>query len=232
MSEKSDNQQDKNFQIKEQIEYYLSDTNLEHDSFFHKKISEDPNGYLDLELLLKCNKCKNAGWTLDDIKTGIKLSDNIELDKEEKKVRRKDNKPLPELKLLAKKRKKEEKKEEEKEPIVLMFTCKESNESNWKDICKAFEKENDELKVVYGRFKDTIGHFVINPEKDEEIKFKDKFVFDNVEYNIKKCEGEDLINFYKDHGEHYKMCVKDKNKKGKKKDKKNKNKNKNKKEKK
>ena len=228
MSDKSNNQQDKdkNFLIKEQIEYYLSDTNLEHDSFFHKKISEDPNGYLDLELLLKCNKCKNAGWTLDDIKSGIKLSESIELDKEEKKVRRKDNKPLPELKLLAKKKKKEEKKEEEeKEPIVLLFTCKEPNESNWKDICNAFEKENEGLKVVYRRFKDTDGHIVISPENDEEIKFKDKFVFDNVEYNVKKCEGEDLINFYKDHGEHYKMCVK-KNKKGKKKDKKNKNKNK------
>ena len=66
---------------------------------------------------------------------------------------------------------------------------------------------------------------MISPENDEEIKFKDKFVFDNVEFNVKKCEGEDLINFYKDHGEHYKMCV-EKNKKGKKKDKKNKNKNK------
>ena len=137
MSEKPDNQKDKNFQIKEQIEYYLSDTNLEHDSFFHKKISEDPNGYLDLELLLKCNKCKNAGWTLDDIKTGIKLSDNIELDKEEKKVRRKDNKPLPELVLLSKKRKKEEKKEEEeeeKENIILIFSCKEGKDSNWKEV--------------------------------------------------------------------------------------------------
>ena len=226
MSEKTNtNQQDKNYAIKEQIEYYLSDTNLEHDAFFHQKITEDPNGYLDLELLLKCNKCKNAGWTLDDIKSGIKLSENIELDKEEKKVRRKDNKPLPELKLLTKKRKKEEKKEEEeKEPIVLMFTCKEPNESNWKDICKAFEKENEELKVIYKRFKDTVGHLVISPENDEEIKFKDKFVFDNVEYNVKKCEGDDLINFYKDHGEHYKMCVKGKNKKGKGKNKKNKNK--------
>ena len=65
---------------------------------------------------------------------------------------------------------------------------------------------------------------MISPENDEEIKFKDKFVFDNVEYNVKKCEGEDLINFYKDHGEHYKMCVKGKNKKGKGKNKKNKNK--------
>ena len=95
MSEKAKEKEDKNLTIKTQIEYYLSDKNLEHDSFFHKKILEDPNGYLDLEFFLKCNKCKNAGWTLDDLKQGIKLSEEIELDKDEKKVRRKDNKPLP-----------------------------------------------------------------------------------------------------------------------------------------
>ena len=236
MEEKSKNE-DKNFIIKEQIEYYLSDKNLEHDSFFHQKISEDPNGYLDLDFLLKCNKCKKAGWTIEDIKEGIKLSDIIELDKEEKKVRRKDNKPLPELVLLSQKRKKEkddkkkekEKEEkEEKEPVVLIFTCKEPNKSNWKDICKKFEEENEELNVIYKRFKDTTGHIVISPkndDKDGEIKFKDKFKLDDVEFEVKKCEGDDLINFFKDHGEHYQMCVKSKkNKKNNKKGKKSKNK--------
>ena len=217
MSEKS-NKKDDSFLIKEQIEYYLSDENLQHDSFFHKKISEDPNGYLDLEFFLKCNKCKNAGWTLDDIKNGIKLSDKIELDKEEKKVRRKDNKALPELVLLSKKRKKEEEEKEEKEPVVLIFTCTEPNNSKWKDVCKVFEEENKELNIIYKRFKDTTGHFVISPNEgdEEEIKFKDTFTCDDIEYKVRKCEGEDLINFFKDHGEHYQMCVKKKkNKKNK-----------------
>ena len=232
MEEKLKKEEEKNFTIKEQIEYYLSDKNLEHDSFFHQKISEDPNGYLDLDFLLKCNKIKNAGWTINEIKEGIKLSEIIELDKEEKKVRRKDNKPLPELILLSKKRKKEkeDKKEEkeEKEPIVLIFTCKEPNKSNWKDICKKFEEENEDLNVIYKRFKDTTGHIVISPKKDDkegEIKFKDKFMFNDVEFEVKKCEGDDLINFFKDHGNHYQMCVKSKkNKKNNKKGKKNKNK--------
>ena len=221
MSEKSDNKEDKKVVIKEQIEYYLSDKNLEHDSFFHQKISENSNGYLDLELLLKCNKIKNAGWTLDEIKEGIKLSNNIELDIDEKKVRRKDNKPLPELVLLAKKRKKEKKEEkEEKEPIVLIFNCKEPNESKWKDVCNKFQEENKELDIIYKRFKDTTGHIVVRPNEDkEEIKFKDKFICDDIEYEVKKCEGDDLINFFKDHGEHYQMCIKskkNKNNKGKK----------------
>ena len=226
MSEKS-NKEEKKVQIKEQIEYYLSDKNLQNDSFFHNKISEDPNGYLDLDLLLKCNKIKNAGWTIDEIKEGIKLSEEIELDKEEKKVRRKDNKALPELVLLNKKRKKEkkneeEKEKEEKEPVVLMFTCKEPNESKWKDVCKSFQDENEELDVIYKRFKDTTGHIVIRPKDENEIKFKDKFKCDDIEYEVKKCEGDDLINFYKDYGEHYQMCIKNKDKKNKNKKYKNK----------
>ena len=226
MAEKS-NKDDKKVQIKEQIEYYLSDKNLQNDSFFHNKISEDPNGYLDLDLLLKCNKIKNAGWTIDEIKEGIKLSESIELDVEGKKVRRKDNKPLPELVLLNKKRKKEkkngeEKEKEEKEPVVLMFSCEEPNKSNWKEICKSFQNENQELNIIYKRFKDTTGHIVIKPDNNDEIKFKDTFKSDDIEYKVKKCEGEDLINFYKEHGEHYQMCIKNKNKNNK--GKKNKNK--------
>ena len=230
---------DKNI-IKEQIEYYLGDENLKQDTFFHQKISEDPNGYLELECLLKCNKCKKAGWTVDDLKEGIKLSDKLELDKTEKKVRRKDNKALPELVLLAKKRKKEEEKEDDKEeenrePVILMFTCEEPNDSNWKDVCQVFKDENPELNIIYSRFKDDLGHIAVIPKSDEELKFKDKFSFLDVEYTVKKCEGEDLINFYKEHEKHYKMCVemhKRKNKKSKKNKSKGKNKNKNKKEKK
>ena len=224
MSENATNKEEKKNAIKTQIEYYLSDKNLEHDSFFHQKITADPNGYLDLEFFLKCNKCKNAGWTIDDLKEGIKLSQEIELDKDEKKVRRKDNKPLPELVLLTKKRKKEkEDKKIEKEPVVLIFTCKEPNQSKWKDVCKKFQEENVDMNIIYKRFKDTTGHIVISPnEDDEEIKFKEKFICDDVEYQVKKCEGEDLINFFKDHGEHYQNCIKMNKNKNKNKGKKNK----------
>ena len=68
-------------EIKEQIEYYLSDENLKHDSFFHEKISNNPKGYLDLGLLLKCNKIKINRWIKKELKEGIKLSDCIEFNK-------------------------------------------------------------------------------------------------------------------------------------------------------
>ena len=218
---KSKKDEDKNWKIKEQIEYYLSDENLKRDSFFHEKISEDSDGYIELDFLLKCNKIKKAGWTKEEIKEGIKLSDKIELDKTENKVRRKGNKPLPDLSLLSNKRKKEDEKEKKelKEPIILMFTCKEPNKSNWKDVCQTFENENPDLNVKYSRFKDKLGHIAVIPDDDNEIEFKDKFEYDDVEYTVQKCENEDLIAFFKEHGDHFKMCVEKnerKNKKGKK----------------
>ena len=115
MSKTEKKQEDKKLTIKEQIEYYLSDENLKQDSFFHQKISEEPNGYLDIDLLLKCNKIKKAGWSKEEIIEGIKISDIIELDKTNNKVRRKDNKPLPELSLLSKKGQNLKKKKKKKE---------------------------------------------------------------------------------------------------------------------
>ena len=222
---------DKKIAIKEQVEYYLSDENLKNDQFFHNKISEDINGYLDLDFLLKCNKIKVAGWTKDELVEGIKLSEQIELDKDNKRVRRKDNKPLPELVLLPKKRQKPEKEEEkEREPVILMFESEKESHSHWRDICQAFKDTNPDLNVIYSRFKDKLGHIAVVPDNDDELKFKDTFEFDDVEFKVKKCENDDLINFYKDHGQHYENCVemnKRRNKKGKKESKsKNKKKNK------
>jgi hypothetical protein len=221
-------------EIKEQIEYYLSDENLKHDSFFHEKISTDPKGYLDLDLLLKCNKIKNKGWTKEELKEGIKLSDCIELDKTGERVRRNKNKKLPELTLLSKKRKKEtkkednkevEEKEEKKDPIILKISSKEKCASSWKDIFEGFKKLNPDLDVEYGRFKDTEGHIGLilkKNQKFEDIKIVDKFKVGETEFIVERCEGEDLINFWKDHGSHYEYCTKRREKLNKIKDVKNK----------
>ena len=207
-------------EIKSQVEYYLSDENLKHDSFFHEKISSNTNGYLDLDLILKCNKIKKKGWTKEDLKKGIELSDILELDETGEKVRRKGNLELPELVLLSKKRKKgkndeKEEKEEKKEPVILKLKSKEKTESSWKLIFDEFKKVNPELDVVYGRFKDTEGHIGIilkNEEKFENLKIVDKFKVEKIEFSVEKCEGEDLINFWKDHGSHYEYCTKQKEK--------------------
>ena len=209
-------------EIKEQIEYYLSEENLEKDYFFNDKISLDPESYLDLKFLLKCNKIKKKGWTKEDLKKGIELSTILELDPKGEKVRRKDQK-LPELLLLQKKRKKDSKKEshkkeeekeeekEKKEPFILKLTCKEKSSASWKKIFDEFKSINPELDVEYGRFKDNEGHIgiILKDKQDlENLKWVKKFKVDEIEFNAEKCEGEDLINFWKDHGSHYEYCMK------------------------
>ena len=225
MSEKKKDEKNKLNEICSQMEYYLSDQNLAKDSFFHQKISSDVNGYIDLNFFLKCNKIIKAGWSKEDLKNGIKLSNELELDNTTERVRRKDNKALPELTLLNKKRKKSEDKEntnekekEENEPTILKITTKEECNIKWKDILNEFKKENPVLNVNYGRFKINEGHISVLLKQDEEIKFKNKLKLEETEFNIELCEGDDLINFWKNHGEHYKNCIKEKknNKNGKK----------------
>ena len=100
-------------EIKGQIEYYLSDSNLESDEFFHNLISKEKDGFLDLEYIMQCNKIKKSGWTKEQIIESIKDSDKIESNEDKTKIRRKGNKPLPNLdekKLLNKKRYREKKK--------------------------------------------------------------------------------------------------------------------------
>lgn len=48
-------------EIKKQVEYYLSDVNLQKDDFFRTQIKSNKEGYLNFECILKCNKVKKMG---------------------------------------------------------------------------------------------------------------------------------------------------------------------------
>lgn len=82
-------------EIKKQIEYYLGDKNLERDDFFRGKISEGKSGYIDLKLMLNCNKIKSLGITIDEIVDACKNSTEVEVSKDKKQIRRMKNKDLP-----------------------------------------------------------------------------------------------------------------------------------------
>ena len=49
--------------IKKQIEFYLSDENLEIDKFFNELISKSNDGYIDISNILNCNKIKESKLT-------------------------------------------------------------------------------------------------------------------------------------------------------------------------
>mmetsp|Transcript_22209 Transcript_22209/g.52317 ORF Transcript_22209/g.52317 Transcript_22209/m.52317 type:complete len:270 (+) Transcript_22209:68-877(+) len=44
--------------LRRQIEFYFSDRNLAVDTFFHKHMSEHPEGWIDAALVLNCNRVK------------------------------------------------------------------------------------------------------------------------------------------------------------------------------
>ena len=91
-----------------QIHYYFSDENLAGDKFFHTKITEDAEGYLDVSCLLQCKKVMVLKATDDDILASIKESKELEskIDGDKKFVRRIGNKELP--KLVARKQEKKD----------------------------------------------------------------------------------------------------------------------------
>lgn len=207
--------------LRVQLEYYLSDTNLSADEFFHSKISEDSEGYVDVNLFLNCNKVKKLNVTKDDIVNAIKTSEDLELNSTGDKVRRKGNKPLPEIKLLKKKQKRKESEddkdnasEEEKvvdntsfDPIILEIKSDKDTEIRWKNIQDEFALLNPHLTVSYMRFKHNGGHIGVFNKSGEEFKFNNKFTIEGVEFTAIRAEGDNLINFWRDHGSHFEMCI-------------------------
>eukprot|EP00931_Biecheleriopsis_adriatica_P040905 TRINITY_DN2342_c0_g1_i1.p1 TRINITY_DN2342_c0_g1~~TRINITY_DN2342_c0_g1_i1.p1 ORF type:complete len:425 (-),score=167.55 TRINITY_DN2342_c0_g1_i1:26-1300(-) len=80
--------------VKKQVEYYLSDENLKHDKFFHEKITANGEGWLEVSLILSCNKMKAMRATKDDVLSSLKGS-KIEINEEGTCVRRPGNAALP-----------------------------------------------------------------------------------------------------------------------------------------
>ncbi|KAF4757980.1 hypothetical protein FOZ63_032269 [Perkinsus olseni] len=83
--------------VKRQVEYYFSDDNLRHDAFFHRKISEDSEGWLPADLVLSCNKMKQMHCTAENVEQALSEGSNLELKKENDKLFIRRTTPLPAL---------------------------------------------------------------------------------------------------------------------------------------
>lgn len=86
-------------ELKKQVEYYLSDKNLVNDRFFHEKLSEGKDGWMELSFILACNKIKQFKLKnpSDEVAEAIKDSTEVEISEDHKQIRRKGAKALPEL---------------------------------------------------------------------------------------------------------------------------------------
>ena len=62
-----------------QVEYYLSDENLERDRFFRDLIAKDAAGAVDLSAFLQCNKIKQMKVSSQELADAIEGSEKLEL---------------------------------------------------------------------------------------------------------------------------------------------------------
>lgn len=65
--------------VRQTVEYYLSDENLSKDPFFHRAITDVPDGWVELGFLLACGRLKKLGATEAQILRVLKDSDNLDI---------------------------------------------------------------------------------------------------------------------------------------------------------
>uniref|UniRef100_A0A0N5ALC3 Lupus La protein n=1 Tax=Syphacia muris TaxID=451379 RepID=A0A0N5ALC3_9BILA len=91
----TDQHKDLTQRIKDQVEFYLGDINLPRDSFFQEQIVKD-DGWMALEVLLKCNRIMKLTQDLQQIAKALESSSLIQLSEDRTKFRRNPEIPLPE----------------------------------------------------------------------------------------------------------------------------------------
>ena len=164
-------------------------------------------------------------------KNNLKLPELTLLNRKRKKEEKKDEEKKDEEKKEEKEKEevKKPKKEEEKKEFnkddktILKITSDEISSVYWKTIFAEFKKLNPELNVDYGRFKDNQGHIGIilkEGQNLENINLIKNFEIEGKKFNVEKCEGESLDNFWKEHGSHYEYCISQREKHNKTKEKK------------
>jgi len=81
--------------IKRQVEYYFSDVNLPKDKFLKKKVSDDPNGYVDLSIIISFNRMDQLKVSVEDTAKALESSEILQLSEDRQRVKR--STPLVEL---------------------------------------------------------------------------------------------------------------------------------------
>ena len=82
--------------LKKQVEYYLSDDNLKTDKFFHRLISENSEGWIEIVNILACNRIKKITNSALDIVECLKTSTTVVVNATSNSIRR-TNTTLPTL---------------------------------------------------------------------------------------------------------------------------------------
>lgn len=74
---------------KDQVEYYLSSTNLERDNFFRNLTVNNPDRWIDASVFMGCQRVKQTGITSDDLILACSKSHFLDVDTEKQMIRAK-----------------------------------------------------------------------------------------------------------------------------------------------
>jgi len=214
-----------------QLDYYLSDANLEYDEFFFSAIENSAEKYLDIDLVMNCNKIKKGGWSTADVQSAIEKSDVLELSEDQTQMRRKDQK-LPEFKGMKrqefqpKTRSKSKTEEEMREagaknddadkyfvPALLVIPDISSLPKNGKLIEETIGKQYDTI-VPYARINKMNGHIVFDRNSTEQSLIdrvlKEGFEFDGNKIDVIQASDRELNFFNKENLSYLDKIVKKK----------------------
>ena len=192
--------------IKNQIEYYFSDENLETDIFFNELFSKSIDGYIDISYLLNCNIIKENNITKEELIEILKTSEKIEINEARTKIKRKNSNKIPEInqdKILEKKRKrdkeKKREKQEKKHPIILIINSNKTIDINTEKIKDVYKYLNPNLEIINFEFnKENSEGYLAIKKKDSTSKFDFVKIFeiDTIIFEVKLCEGKELSNYW------------------------------------
>lgn len=132
--------------VRKQIEYYLCDENLKYDKFFHDKISEDKEGWLDVTCILSCPKVKAMRATKEDLAAALKDS-TLELKEDNSAVRRPGNAALPKLEVKPQHHKKNSIHAHDGGMLLVVSGIPE--EQSWKQVKEALHKKLPEKVQIW-----------------------------------------------------------------------------------
>ncbi len=188
--------------IQKQIEYYLSDKNLQHDPYFFEKIKLD--SFVTVESILSCNNIKKLEATKEDVVKALEDSDLLEMTNENNGIKRKSNE-LPnflgkkkgiEADTLKEFKKLENMNLDEKvtylmeviDPIIIYISSDKDQAVKWRDVLRKVTESYTNLECVYIRFSHQKGHAAMFPKLSSEM-FKNKEI-NKEEKNLEKLVEE------------------------------------------
>ena len=192
--------------IKNQIEFYFSDENLETDIFFNELFSKSIDGYIDISYLLNYNIIKENNITKEELIEILKTSEKIEINEARTKIKRKNSNKIPKInqdKILEKKRKREKEKKREKQekkhPIILIINSNKTIDINTEKIKNVYKYLNPNLEIINFEFnKENNEGYLAIKKKDSTSKFDFVKIFeiDTIIFEVKLCEGKELSNYW------------------------------------